>query len=465
MDNFISLRALAPLPAGPNKAAKIRICLNWPFQTTEIIFFALFRPVLALRLIAESFSFAWKALKSNVLRTILSLLGVTIGIFAIIAVFTLVDSLEKNIKSSFDFLGTGVIYIQKMPWAPEGNGPYKWWEYWRRPNVSLNEFKFLDAYMKNKSAISIYAIRGNSTIKRGSSSVGQVALRGVGHDYTSIREINVESGRYFTSDEIDGGRTVAIIGHEIANALFPNKQNPIGEFVKVKNLKYKVIGVIKREGQSFLGMTSSDYDVFIPYNSFRKLYQTGTGQWDELGSTIGIKGNEYDLGLVELENELKGLLRGRRALKPAQKDNFALNRPEAIANAISGLFDVVGIAGWIIGGFSILVGGFGIANIMFVSVKERTSVIGLQKSLGAKNYFILFQFLFEAVFLSLIGGLAGIFLVFLLTLVPFGSLEVALSLKNIILGLGVSSVIGLIAGIVPAAVASRLDPVIAIRAN
>jgi putative ABC transport system permease protein len=162
---------------------------------------------------------------------------------------------------------------------------------------------------------------------------------------------------------------------------------------------------------------------------------------------------------------MRGLLRGRRGLRPGEKDNFAFNRPEAIANAIGQLFDVVGVAGWIIGGFSILVGGFGIANIMFVSVKERTPIIGLQKSLGAKNYFILFQFLFEAVFLSMIGGLAGIFLVFLLTLAPFGSLQVVLSFKNIILGLGVSSVIGLIAGIVPAAVAARLDPVIAIRAN
>jgi putative ABC transport system permease protein len=421
--------------------------------------------MLVLRLIAESFSFAWKALKSNVLRTILSLLGVTVGIFAIISVFTLVDSLESNIKSSFDFLGTGVVYVQKMPWAPEGNGPYKWWEYWRRPTMSINEYKFLNANMRNKAAISIYAIKGNAIIKNGSNSIGQVLLRGVGEGYEEIREVNIDNGRYFTQDEIAGGRSVAILGNEVAKVLFPNGADPIGQSVKVKDLKYKVIGVAKREGQSFLGMGSADYSVLIPYNSFRKLYQTGTGLWNELESTIGLKGNAYDLGLVEMENELKGLLRGRRGLRPVQKDNFAINRPEAIANAISGLFDVVGIAGWIIGGFSILVGGFGIANIMFVSVKERTSIIGLQKSLGAKNYFILFQFLFEAIFLSLIGGLAGIFLVFLITFLPFGSLEVTLSLKNIVLGLGVSSIIGLIAGIVPAAVAARLDPVIAIRAN
>ncbi len=421
--------------------------------------------MLVLRLIAESFAFAWKALKSNVLRTILSLLGVTVGIFAIIAVFTLVDSLEKNIKSSFDFLGTGVIYVMKMPFTPEGNGPYKWWEYFRRPNASVNEYRFLNANLRSKTAISIYAAKGNVTVKKESSSIGQIGLRGAGEGYDQIFEVNVENGRYFTEDEIKGGRNTVLLGHEISLALFPNGKDPIGDDVRIKNVRYKVIGVMKREGASFLGTPSNDYTVIVPYNSFRKLYQTGTGAWNELQSTIGVKGNEFDLGLVELENELKGLLRGRRGLRPSEKDNFALNRPEAIANAIGQLFDVVGIAGWIIGGFSILVGGFGIANIMFVSVKERTSIIGLQKSLGAKNYFILFQFLFEAIFLSLIGGLGGIILVFVLTFLPFGSLEVSLSIKNIVLGLGVSSVIGLIAGIVPAAVAARLDPVAAIRSN
>jgi putative ABC transport system permease protein len=398
-----------------------------------------------------------------VLRTILSLLGVTVGIFAIIAVFTLVDSLESNIKSSFDFLGTGVIYVGKMPWAPEGNGPYKWWEYWRRPTPSYSEYKFLNATMRNKTAMSIFAVKGNAVVRNGNNSIGQIALRGTGESYDEIYEVNVAQGRYFTRDEIDGGRSVAILGHEVALTLFPNGMDPVGQEVKVKDMKYKVIGVIKREGQSFLGTPSNDFSVLIPYHSFRKLYQTGTGRWNELQSTIGIKGSETDLGLVELENEIKGLMRSRRGLRPIEKDNFALNRPEAIMNAIGKLFDVVGWAGWIIGGFSILVGGFGIANIMFVSVKERTSIIGLQKSLGAKNYFILFQFLFEAIFLSLIGGLGGILLVFMLTFIPFGSLEVVLSFKNIVLGLGVSSVIGLIAGIVPAAVAARLDPVIAIR--
>jgi putative ABC transport system permease protein len=414
--------------------------------------------------IFESFRFAAKALKSNLLRTILSLLGVTIGIFSIVGVLTFVDSLEKNIKDSLNFLGSGVIYFQKWPFVPEGGEEYKWWEYWRRPNPSYAEYKFLQANLKNANSIAIFADRGNMVVKHASNSIGQVQLIGGSENYDQLFEINVEVGRYLTNDEIEAGRNVAVLGFEVSKALFPN-EDPIGKDVKVKNLKYRVVGVVKREGQSFLGRTTNDFNVIIPYQSFRKLYQTGTGRWYELESAIGIKGKPEDIGLVELESELRGFLRVKRGLKPVEKDSFALNRPEAIMNMLSGIFDILSLAGWIIGGFSILVGGFGIANIMFVSVKERTSIIGLQKSLGAKNYFILFQFLFEAIFLSLIGGLGGLFFVYLITLIPMGSLEVLLTIKNIALGLGVSSAIGLVAGIVPAALAARLDPVIAIRAT
>ena len=190
------------------------------------------------------------------------------------------------------------------------------------------------------------------------------------------------------------------------------------------------------------------------------MYYTGR---NGLEPTIAAKGMESDIGLVALENEMTGLMRAKRGLKPTQEDNFSLNKTEFIQNAIGSIFDVISVAGWVIGGFSILVGGFGIANIMFVSVRERTNIIGIQKSLGAKNYFILFQFLFEAMCLSLIGGITGIILVYLLSFMPLGSLDLILSFTNIILGLGVSSIIGIVAGIVPATLAARMDPVEAIR--
>jgi putative ABC transport system permease protein len=390
-------------------------------------------------------------------------LGVTIGIFAIISVLTIVDSLEKNIKDSLNFLGSSVIYVEKWPFNTDPN--FAWWNYLRRPQASYNEYRFLQANLKHQSAISIFAGRGNQLIKRNSSSIGQVRLVGGSDGYNSIFEVNIEKGRYFIPEELEGGRSVAIIGYEIANTLFPNNEDPIGQSIKIKNLKYTVIGVTKKEGQSFMGFSSSDYVTIIPYNNFRRLYQTGTGLYNETPSRIGIKGFDYDVGLIELENDIRGLMRTKRGLRPTDDDTFVMNRPEALANAISGVFDVIGMAGWVIGGFSILVGGFGIANIMFVSVKERTSIIGLQKSLGAKNYFILFQFLFEAIFLSLIGGLAGLCLVYLITFIPMGDLVVTLTLKNIVLGLTVSSVIGLVSGIIPAAMAARMDPVTAIRAT
>src|SRR6267154_2802707 len=224
--------------------------------------------MLALRLIAESLGFAWRALKSNLLRTILSLLGVTIGIFSIIAVLTLVDSLQKNVVGSLSFLGSDVIYLQKWPFMAGGNGRDDWKQYLNRPNVSYNEYRFLKANLKTTSHVSIYAFAQQSTVKAGSNSINRILLRGVHHEYEFIREVNVEKGRYLTMDEVEGGRNVVVIGYEIAKALFPKNDFPIGEFIKIKNLRYKVVGVTKRQGESFMGFTSADYECVIPYESF-----------------------------------------------------------------------------------------------------------------------------------------------------------------------------------------------------
>lgn len=395
----------------------------------------------------------------NLLRTTLSLLGVTIGIFAIIAVFTLVDSLESSIKDSLNFLGTNNINVEKWPYG-FGGGEYPWWKYLQRPTPTYEEYEFLKENVKHAQGISIFAVRGGITAKHKSSSSVGLDLIGVVHGHKDVYEIPIENGRYFTQQETDGGRNVVILGHRAVQELFPDT-SPIGKEVKIRGLKYYIVGTIKEEGDSFLGAPTNDENIYLPYKSFLKIFYSSASGGVE--SHVTLKGLESDIGLVELESELRGLMRKKRALKPKEEDNFALNRPEAIANFIGSTFDVIGFAGWIIGGFSILVGGFGIANIMFVSVRERTNIIGIQKSLGAKNYFILFQFLFESVFLSVIGGGVGILLVWLLSFASLGSLELTLSIANIALGVGVSAVIGVASGIIPAAMAARLDPVIAIR--
>lgn len=410
-----------------------------------------------LRQTLESFRFAWQALRSNVLRTTLSLLGVTVGIFAIVAVFTIVDSLERNIKESMSFIGDKVLYVQKWPWG--FGGEYQWWKYFQWPSPSYDEYKYLYDNLEKASAVAVTDFAGNVTVKNGSNSMTAL-IQGASYEYNEVSEVVLGSGRYFSVSEADAARNVAVIGAEIAETLFPG-QDAMGKTFKLAGNPFVVIGVQEKKGESVVDFGGNqDKKCVIPYGSYAKLFQSGRPDPD-----IVIKGFEEDTGLQDLEAEITGLLRTRRGLKPLQATNFSINRPEAAAQAISGVFAVLSIAGWVIGSFSILVGGFGIANIMFVSVKERTNLIGIQKSLGAKNYFILFQFLFEAVMLSLVGGLVGILLVFAMTFFPLGNLQVVMSAGNILLGLGVSSVIGILSGIVPAFMAARLDPVIAIRAK
>lgn len=401
---------------------------------------------------------ALNALVINKLRTFLSLLGITIGIFAIISVFTAVDGLESNVRGSIESLGSNVIYIQKWPW--EFGGDYPWWKYWQRPLPGYKEMEQLRKRSSLAQEMSFMASTGNQTIKHGSFSVENCDIILVSHTYADITSFNISQGRYFTETESESGYPVAIIGSEVKNILFPNE---IAEdkFIKVRGRKLRVIGVFSKEGESIVG-DSHDNMVVVPVNYARKILDIRS---DQLNPMIMVKA-KVGVSNKALMEELRGNMRSLRRLRPLEADDFALNETKLLSTQVASMFDAISIAGWIIGGFSILVGGFGIANIMFVSVKERTGIIGIQKSLGAKKYFILLQFLTESVFLCLIGGLLGIFLVFLVTLAASrGGFDMPLTWANAMLGISVSAIIGIISGFVPAYTASRLDPVEAIRAN
>lgn len=412
-----------------------------------------------LILLKESFVFAWQSLVVNKLRSFLSLLGITIGIFAIILVFTIVDSLENNLRNSIQSLGSNVVYIQKWPWL-FGEGEYPWWKFINRPTPQYWELNEIQKRSKTAEAVA-YRIGARKTIKYKSNNVQNAIVAGISQDFDKIRTFDLSEGRYFTQTETDAGYHETLIGAEIAKALFPNEE-ALGKQIKIAGYNATVIGVIKKEGESMIGRTL-DYQALIPFNFARYIIDTRAETSDP---TIYVKAKP-NISNDEMKDELTGIIRGIHRLKPKTEEDFALNETSLISRGLDGLFDIVGAAGWIIGGFSILVGGFGIANIMFVSVRERTNLIGIQKSLGAKNLFILFQFLSESVLLSLIGGMIGLLLTYLITI--FGKniidMDIGLSGTNIILGFTISVLIGVISGFIPAYSASQLDPVEAIRTN
>ena len=413
---------------------------------------------LYLRLLNESFKFATNALRSNKLRTFLSLLGVTIGIFSIIAVLAAVESLEHKIKSDLSGLDKNTIYLMKYSFGPSEVPDWKIDQF---PNVSYDEFDYLRKNLKglDKSSFNMFVRQQN--VKSDFSSATGVSVSPCTNEYVDLDVLNVVSGRFFNESESNSGSPVVVLGNTVAETLFPNG-GAVGQSVRMYGKRLTVIGVLEKAGSVNVG-GSSDMKVIIPVNFIRQIYGD-----NNKGATpaIVIKPEKgYDTELFQ--DELKQKLRAYRGLKLSDDDNFFVNVFSGFTDMIDAIVIQLNFMGWILSGFSLLVGGFGIANIMYVSVKERTNLIGIQKSLGAKRKFILYQFLFESIILSLFGGIVGLLLVWLIALGATVALdfEFILSFKNILLGSSLAAFIGLISGILPAISASKLDPVEAIRSG
>ncbi len=415
--------------------------------------------ILIYKFFKESFLFAINALRTNVLRTILTLSGVTIGIFSIISVFTLIDFLEKQVRESIESLGNNVVYIQKWPWAPpEGESEYPWWRYMNRQVPSMNDYEEIKRRSQIAEAVS-YVMSSQKMLQYEDNTYDNVAVMGVSDDFDAIWTFEIADGRYFSPYESNGGMAVAIIGAEIAKELFQGA-DPIGKRVKMMGRKLLVIGVFQRQGEDMFGNTL-DKNIVIPVKYAGTLFNLRSESVNPMILVKAKDGYTSD----DMVDELTGVMRAIRRIKPSGDNDFALNRISLIQKNFDSLFDFIDLAGWFIGGFSILVGGFGIANIMFVSVKERTRIIGIQKALGAKRRFVLLQFLIESTVLSLLGGLAGLFLVFGIAVIIslISGSEMALTLWNVLKGIGISTVIGVLSGYIPAWKASRMDPVDAIN--
>ncbi len=413
--------------------------------------------IIYLRVLKESFTFAINALRNNKLRTFLSLLGVTIGIFSIIAVLAAVDSLKKEIEGSISGLDNSTIYLGAFSFGPTDVPQWKWQQF---PPATYEEYQYLKRNMPDMEAISFTLNVSNETIKYEDKSVENVAIGAVSHEYYDIEDLKIEEGRFYNEVESNNGSNVVVLGHEIANSLFSSSEVAVGKKVRLYGRKFSVIGVLKKEGMA-LG-DSKDTAVFLPVNVVRKILGANSKSNFPFIIIKPEKGLDNDEFIAMLTQKM----RVYRGLKSEEIDTFFINQLQGFTDAINNITGTMNKIGYVISAFSLLVGGFGIANIMFVSVKERTNLIGIQKSLGAKNKFILLQFLFEAMILALIGGIIGLIFVFFGSLIASsftGDFQFVLSPWNIMIGTLISAMIGLISGIVPAISASRLDPVEAIR--
>lgn len=411
-----------------------------------------------LKLIKESLLFALNALRTNKLRTLLSLLGVTVGIFSIIAVLAAVDSMDRGIRKDLDGMDNSMLNIFQYSFSPTDVPKWKIEQF---PDMKYEEFDYLKKNVEGLERISFNYFTNNQNIKSEYATANDVSITACSFDNQYLDNVKVNEGRFFSESEDASGSPVIVLGFEIAEVLFPNI-NAIGKTVRLYGKRFDVIGVVEKQGSSSFGQ-SKDLQVFIPSNFLRQYYGENSNYITPLIVAKPKKG--YDSDIFKDDVTLK--LRTFRGLKPSDIDNFFLNEFAGLTQFIDDIVGSLNLVGWIISAFSLLVGGFGIANIMFVSVKERTHIIGIQKALGAKNHFILYQFLFEAVILSFIGGLVGVVLVYLIAIVvtSLSSFEFILSFTNVIIGLSLASFIGLISGILPALSASKLDPVEAIRSG
>ena len=414
-------------------------------------------------LFRETIRMSIQAVRLNKLRSLLSILGITIGIFCVVAVYSLVHSLENSLNSQFNKLGKDIVFVQKWPWDDFGNS-YPWWEFLKRPKSSPSDAEFLRSRMPDgvvESTAYIYKYRFE-TSAQGRSLKG-LTTNFITHEFGEIQPIDIEKGRYFTAEESRAGRPVAIIGNKVALGLF-GKTDVVGESLRIANNNAIIVGVCEFQGDNMIG-ASNDNLVYLPVNWGRTFanYRNGDDAQILLKAAQGT-----DLKTVRFE--ARRLMRQARRLKPTDDDDFAVNQMSMITEVISDLFEQIRKIGLIIGGFAMLVGCFGVANIMFVSVKERTREIGVQKALGATNTNISLQFLLESIWLSIAGGFIGILLVqgvlYLLGLAAqsqMPGLILSMGPEDTLFGVLTSVLVGMVAGFLPARSAAKLTPVEAIR--
>ncbi|HVT85805.1 MAG TPA: ABC transporter permease [Chitinophagaceae bacterium] len=413
-----------------------------------------------IEIIGTSFKMALQELWKNKLRTFLSLFGITIGIFCIIGVLATVNSLEQNIQNEVKALGTNTIYLDKWDYSAGGGPDYPWWKYVKRPVPEYDEVKQVKERAPSAKYVA-FKIEAHDNISFENSVLSGVNIYGVSNEFQYIQPVDIATGRYISDADFEYGNNSVVIGNEIAEKLLGNAETAVGKTISIRGKKGIVVGVFKKQGKTMIGGWNFDESTVIPYKFARTIM-------DERRSDplIMIQGQD-NLNSKAVKDELTGVVRAIHKLSPTQEDDFTLNDINDFSAAISQAFVSLNIGGWAIAALSLIVGMFGVANIMFVTVRERTGQIGLKKAIGAKKRVILAEFLLESAFLCIVGGLIGLFLVFVLTQILSGLLHfpVFISASNMIMAIFICIFVGVIAGFIPASQAARMDPVVAIRSK
>ncbi|MCC6571486.1 MAG: ABC transporter permease [Chitinophagales bacterium] len=416
-----------------------------------------------ITVLGETLKLTLQQLWLNKLRTFLSLFGITVGIFSIIAILTAVDALKNNINQSINSLGDNILFVNKWAWTFDGPSDYPWWKYAERPNVKYENFKFVQAKSKLADAVTFEINpRQAPEVSYRDKKTYKAQLSAVTADYGKVFQLDIARGRFLSAMEVNNGLNVCVIGGEIAEKLFKNNDNPVGLQLRIAGKPVQVIGVIAKKGQDLLGF-NYDKVVIVPLNYYERNFSYEPYQVD---MTLEVR-TRPGVSLEALKNELIGIMRASRKLRPSQEDNFSVNQLSVIAKGFDGVFDSLGMVKWVIGAFSLIVGGFGIANIMFVSVSERRPIIGIKKALGATRNDILLEFLIEAIFLCMMGALVGLLLVYIMCIfaTKASGMDFVLTAGNVGIAFGISFLLGILAGIIPAYMAAKMEPVDAIRSK
>lgn len=412
----------------------------------------------SLTILWNSFKMALQELRVNKLRTFLSLFGITIGIFCIISVLALVGSLEKKVQTDVKSLGNNTVYIDK--WEYGGGPDNPWWKQMNRPKPQYSEVAAIKSRSELVGAVCYFHDQGGKATYT-NKEIANISLYAATEDFNKIQEIKISRGRYLNESDFSRGVPAGVLGMEVATTLFGNADKAIGKQVSFNNHIINVVGVIEKQGSSLIGGFEYDKCIITPYRFFASIYDTRSN-WS--GGVIMAQAKD-GVSSTALISDLRGAMRQVRRLSPKEEDDFALNDTNQFSDQISGFFGSVTLGGWVIAAFSLLVGGFGVANIMFVTVKERTSQIGLKKAIGARRSTILTEFLLESAFLCILGGFIGIFLVWLLSLILTAVLPfpIFISGQVVLLAFVLCVALGVISGFIPARSAAKLDPVVAIR--